>query len=284
MKPVFLISHRGALGDFLLTWPLIIALRFKYSEHRFVGLGHPEYLAFAKSLNIFDEIYDCESRQFLSFYSGKTLPKILNPLECVLAWSSDGDGLATFLTKEKVNNVCVFKPFPEVSGQHVMDYHLSLLSKYSLPPVQNKLLVLPIQSENEDHAVIHPGSGSSSKNYEPEFYAFIGNELKNKGIKEVKILLGPNERGLKDIYKKRFTVIEPKNVSDLAKIIVKSSLFVGNDSGVSHLAAMLGVRTLALFKSTDPAQWGVRGIKAESIQASTEAQAMARIQKAIEHN
>ena len=57
---------------------------------------------------------------------------------------------------------------------------------------------------------------------------------------------------------------------------------VGNDSGVSHLSAILGTKTLALFKGQNYAQWGVRGRDAHSLEAANEAQAMTRIQKALQ--
>ena len=47
----------------------------------------------------------------------------------------------------------------------------------------------------------------------------------------------------------------------LAAILSQCSLFIGNDSGITHLAAALGVPTIALFGPTDPYVWGPRGKK-----------------------
>ncbi|MEK7783617.1 MAG: glycosyltransferase family 9 protein, partial [Candidatus Binatota bacterium] len=39
----------------------------------------------------------------------------------------------------------------------------------------------------------------------------------------------------------------------------RCDLYLGNDSGVTHLASVLGVETVALFGPTDPLQWALRG-------------------------
>ena len=45
----------------------------------------------------------------------------------------------------------------------------------------------------------------------------------------------------------------------LAAIIKRSDLFVGNDSGITHLAAAIGTPTISIFGPTDPRMWGPRG-------------------------
>jgi ADP-heptose:LPS heptosyltransferase len=59
----------------------------------------------------------------------------------------------------------------------------------------------------------------------------------------------------------------------LAAILSQCHLFIGNDSGITHLAAALGVPTIALFGPTDPYVWGPRGKKVfiarENLKGST---------------
>ena len=45
----------------------------------------------------------------------------------------------------------------------------------------------------------------------------------------------------------------------LAGVIQRSRVYLGNDSGVTHLAAAVGTPTLALFGPTSPAVWAPRG-------------------------
>jgi ADP-heptose:LPS heptosyltransferase len=88
--------------------------------------------------------------------------------------------------------------------------------------------------------LIHPGSGSPKKNW-PHFA-----ELQSR-----------LERGRQ----------MPMNLSllDLMQEISRSRVFIGNDSGITHLAAYIGCPTVALFGPTDPRIWGPIGRRARVI-------------------
>ena len=46
---------------------------------------------------------------------------------------------------------------------------------------------------------------------------------------------------------------------ELACWLRGARIYVGNDSGISHLAAAVGTPVLALFRSSDPRRWAPRG-------------------------
>ncbi len=276
----FLFSHRGALGDFTLTLPTLVSLRWKHPEWRFIGLGRPEYLALAREFGLVDDILDCESAEFLPFYEGQTLPAAFSGVESALFWMEGPEALKSLLTAHCSGPVHFHSPFPD-KGEHVMDYHLQCLPYFSLPAISEEDPMLPLSAVREPYALIHPGSGSPDKNYDPEFYAFLANEIRSRRFPDVRIVLGPQETDLLKVYQNRYTVECPENSVELARLLSRASVFIGNDSGVSHLAALLGVHTLALFKGRNHEQWGVRGRKALSLEAANEALAMTRIQKAL---
>jgi ADP-heptose:LPS heptosyltransferase len=56
-----------------------------------------------------------------------------------------------------------------------------------------------------------------------------------------------------------FIALQCLDLPLLAAILSQCNLFIGNDSGITHLAAALGVPTVALFGPTDPYFWGPRG-------------------------
>ncbi len=58
------------------------------------------------------------------------------------------------------------------------------------------------------------------------------------------------------------------NLHALATVLSRASLYVGNDSGVTHLAAALGVPTIALFGPTDPRSWAPVGPRVAIVTAS----------------
>jgi ADP-heptose:LPS heptosyltransferase len=270
------------LGDFVMTWPALVSLRWKFSDHRFIGIGKPDYLKLAAEMGLVDEIHDCESQDFLQFYSGDLLPRALDGITSALLWMEDAPKLRTLLHQKCSGPFHIHPPFPASGQEHAMDYHLQCLPYFSLPAVPEEDLYFPVATTRQGFALIHPGSGSKDKNYDPEFYAFLANELKSRRYPDTRILIGPAEQELKAVFANRFPIMEPDDAVDLAKLLSQAALFVGNDSGVSHLSAILGTKTLALFKGQNYAQWGVRGRDAHSLEAASEAQAMTRIQKALQ--
>lgn len=276
-----LVAHRGALGDFTLTFPALMLLRWKYADHRFVGIGRPEHMRLAGEMGLFDAWFDCESAEMMPLFAGESMPKVLGRIDAALFWIEEDPKLRKLLTQACQGPVHLHAPFPG-NGEHVMDYHLQCLPYFSLPAIAEDDPYFPLESRRESYALIHPGSGSAAKNFDPEFYGFLANELKSRRYKDTRIVLGPLEADLRHHYEGRFTIEAPESVVDLARLLSRASLFVGNDSGVSHLAALLGAKTLALFKSNKHAQWGVRGRDATNLEVMNEAQAMTRIQKALQ--
>ena len=89
---------------------------------------------------------------------------------------------------------------------------------------------------------------------------------------EVSLILGPAEaeRGWPDIARHEGVAYRTcDKVADAAKCIAKSRLYVGNDSGITHVSAALGVPTVAIFTSTDPVVWRPLGERVEIVDVRT---------------
>ena len=105
-------------------------------------------------------------------------------------------------------------------------------------------------SESADFAVIHPFSGSPAKNWPLDRFRALARGLERRLT--VRWCAGPNDPSfagavrIDDLYR-------------LACWISQARLYVGNDSGITHLAAATGVPVLALFGPSDPAVWAPRG-------------------------
>jgi ADP-heptose:LPS heptosyltransferase len=96
--------------------------------------------------------------------------------------------------------------------------------------------------------VIHPFSGSKGKNWPLPNYEALASRINRAKIEWT---AGPEE------VLRRATRFE--NLAGLASWLRGARLYIGNDSGITHLAAAVGVPTLALFGPTDPARWAPRG-------------------------
>ena len=68
-------------------------------------------------------------------------------------------------------------------------------------------------------------------------------------------------------------------IERLANLLADTSLYIGNDSGVSHFAGILGVPAIVFYKITDPEVWGALGRNVAHIKASNEKSALNSIFK-----
>ncbi len=282
-KPVFLVCHRGALGDFLLCLPVLSRLKAHYHTYRFAGLGKPDYLSFARQAGIFDDIFDCESRAFLPFFQGRSIPEDIQALKKVVAWMKCDETFSKSLDSKGIDSI-FHPPFPEKPCGHMLEYNSGILGFFSLPDKVSTDFSYIYKTKKTELVHIHAGSGSPQKNFDPGFYILLADELTARGFPNIQFISGPCERSFEEIFTEKFTVRRPSSISELASIISGSRLFLGNDSGVSHLAGLLGVPSIALYKNTSPAIWGIVGNNVHHVEAPLESIAMAKIGEILSEN
>lgn len=106
---------------------------------------------------------------------------------------------------------------------------------------------------------VHPGSGSPRKNWPAERYAALITAL--SADRSWLLIDGPADAEATAPLSRLPSVVVARKlpVRVLGAVLARAGLYVGNDSGISHLAAAFGAPTLALFGPTDPAQWSPVG-------------------------
>jgi ADP-heptose:LPS heptosyltransferase len=131
---------------------------------------------------------------------------------------------------------------PQEAVRHAVDYYLEQVGA-QLGAVPR----LPWRWNPKGCAVIHPFSGSAKKNWPLDRFR----ELAGRLDLPVRWCAGPEEPldGAE-----RF-----EDLGALARWMSEASLYVGNDSGVTHIAAACGVPTVAVFGASDPSVWAPRG-------------------------
>ena len=280
----FLVLHHGALGDFVLTWPALKCLRSVFPNQPFFGIGRPEYMRLAVRQGLIDAFRDIHAAAMLDVLSGNALPPDMPPLSGAALWHSQAEPIARLLRGSGVLSVAAIRPFPD-ARIHVAQYYCETLHRvfsFNIPSPLTDAFP-PRLHPTRTYALIHPGSGSCAKNYAPSLYRAIADKLRQRGYDDIRFVLGPVEleRGAgEDVRNER--VESPEHVEQLADLLEGASLYVGNDSGASHLAAMLGLPTLALYKATDPAVWGGIGQQATSAKAQDESAALAQVEQWLE--
>lgn len=105
---------------------------------------------------------------------------------------------------------------------------------------------------------IHPGSGSSFKNWPIERYVTLSKRLFQNGH-SVGWILGPAEKNLMKVliqnHVNKKNIIQTNHIQTIMHYIKLSDHFVGNDSGISHLAAYIGADTTVIFGPSDVRRW-----------------------------
>jgi ADP-heptose:LPS heptosyltransferase len=104
------------------------------------------------------------------------------------------------------------------------------------------------KSSPRNSVVIHPFSGSQGKNWPLPYYETLASRINTA---KTEWTAGPEE-ALDGAN--RF-----QSLAELASWVSGARLYIGNDTGITHLAAAVGVPTIALFGPTNPAKWAPRG-------------------------
>lgn len=141
-----------------------------------------------------------------------------------------------------------FRFFPALPGNEGSEHSVDFYAKQvGLAP--GAIPCLPWRAEKKGFVVIHPFSGSRKKNWPLEQFREAARSLPLPG----EWCAGPEE-----------VLDEARRFDDLGALgewLATAALFIGNDSGISHLAAACGVPTVAVFTETNPAVWAPRGEK-----------------------
>jgi hypothetical protein len=143
-------------------------------------------------------------------------------------------------------------PLPyEHSGMHAVDYQLA---QVGCPLGAAPHIDCP--RKDKGFAIIHPFSGSPRKNWPLDRFRALADRLPLP----VEWSAGPEE-DLKEA--RRFS-----DLYELACHLAGARVYVGNDSGITHLAAAVGTPVVAVFGPTDPAVWGPRGRRVQTMRQS----------------
>lgn len=278
-----LLYHPGALGDVILTFPALRALRKVLTGRPFVGLGKAGVFRLAQHLDLLDEVLDQEDGRLSSFFAGQTMPPSLQNLFAALLWVKDAEEISEFLRPHTAGPIISFPP-PAADTIHRSLHYLRRIKKYfpiEIPPDKNQLL--PEVQTNPELILIHPGSGSRNKFFPLEFYTNLEKLLAGHYRRKIYYLLGPAE--LESGMAAQFSgkhVMSPPTPIDLCDLLQHTALYIGNDSGPSHLAGFLQIPSIVLYISTNPTVWGTLGSRSIHVTASDTEEAYKKISRILQ--
>ena len=177
------------------------------------------------------------------------------------------------LQRSAAGQVKIFPFRPAATAEHQVDYYLRCLD-LAEPLCREPAIDLRQEAlrwcenfwtENSIHGravlTIAPGSGAREKNWPEEFFLAVANQWRERNGGITCVIMGPveAERGGIDRLREHCWTVSDLRLSQVAALISRSTVYLGNDSGISHLAAAVGAATVALFGPSDPRQWAPRG-------------------------
>jgi heptosyltransferase-3 len=244
-----LVLRPGALGDTLLAVPALRALR---------SLDPPITLAAhggaARLLEALGEVdrglaFDDLSLGWLfsePVRADQAAPDV-EPADRVVAWMHPG--------APGVRHAVVAAPGRPSGEQHCAEYLLATLAPLGIDTQRPDARALKVVPWVSDEILVHPGSGAVRKNWPAACFAdtiarlagpvrLIVGEADARAADDVEACLG---HGL--------ARLEHAPLAELAARLAGCRAYLGNDSGISHLAGLCGARTIVLFGPTSPAIW-----------------------------
>ena len=239
-----LVVRACAIGDFVLNLPALRALANNNPNARFTLVGYPEILSLARFFLPVEGLHSIELQPWSGLFLGKG-PNL--EFDAAWVWMKD-PVVAENLRRSGVREVFHAPPF--TPGCHAAEH---LLRTVGLPAPE-----FPDLWEGQSsRIVLHPGSGSSEKVW-PHF------EELARSLPDATILLGPCETPLNTPN----ASLGNLSLEEVAHELRRCRLFIGNDSGITHVAAYWGAPTVALFGPTDPALWGPIGRRVRVLKSS----------------
>jgi len=287
-----LILQPGAIGDCILTLPVVKFMKATLGLGGVDILGHTEYTGILPGRTAVDRMRSIEAIDLHRLFA-EAKQFHLPDHDPLINFFAEYSWLVTFLGEPGSNfeKNLIFtvhcshsaevvtlslKP-PENFEGHLADFYIQELVKQSglhieaTPSMTDEQLIKADKADatrgkellkeagvdlSKKVVVIHPGSGGVSKCWYIDNFFAVARELAAKNI-EVVFLLGPAEQ-------ERFEEATMKRLSEAGKCLMHLSLaevvellscgsyFLGNDSGITHLAAGLGTGTIALFGPSNP--------------------------------
>lgn len=279
-----LVLRAGAIGDFILTLPALAALRHAFPSARLALVGNPQTVPLALSCGYADAAHSVDEAWVARLFEASTdLPADvrgrLAGVDLAVVWLRSPDGPVIARLRSLGVRTLAAPSFPAPNARlHVADHLRSTLLPLGIPPGEASPRLDLTERDRaladalwERHGLcgpapvvaVHPGSGGPRKNWPPERFAAVADRLAEAGAR-VLLVAGPADEGPAAEVRRLARLARPVDVRgadliELAAVLARCAGFVGNDSGVSHLAAAVGAPAVAIFGPTDPAVWAPRG-------------------------
>jgi len=282
-----LLIRFGGLGDLLLALPSIRLIRGKYPDARLTLACRGEYGALLRETGVVDEIISEDSPTLLPLFSEPPaaepeLRERLGPFDLIMGWTHGPKGY--FLKRAQaegarsaeihfihidpqesgpLNQLFFWKTAEAIgeSGSLSIDEWACLpTGRLQRAGILNRIVG---REGKKRGAVVHPGSGSENKRWPLDNFLRIIGRLGERRVAGALVTGEAEERMAAEVEKaalpQQWTWVRRPGLTALASLLSEAELYLGNDSGITHLAAACGAEVVALFRREYASAWAPLG-------------------------
>ena len=290
IKPKILVIRGGAIGDFILTLPAIAALRRQFPQAHLEVLGYPHIAQLAVAGGLADRVQPIEARGLAGFFArnGNLEPDLMDyfsEFDLVISYLYDPDEIfKTNISRCLVGQFIAGPHRPDETERiHATKVYLKPLERlaifdadpvprlnvgqaFSLSQTSSTILLNQVGDRQDTcpTLALHPGSGSEKKNWPEAKWAgliqqiiattrwnllLVGGEAEGERLRRLAAVLPPA----------RCSIAQGLPLAELAQRIQSGAAFVGHDSGITHLAAAVGLPCVVLWADTLEEVWRPQG-------------------------
>lgn len=271
-----LVIRGGAIGDFILTLPVLSALRRQFPSAHLEVLGYPHIAQLALAGGLVERVQSIEARALAGFFVphdelAEYWIDYFSEFDLIISYLYDPDGIFQA-------NVGRCSPGQFIAGPHRPDEHPALhATEVFLKPLE-RLAIFDADATPRLRVArafettigagrwlaVHPGSGSESKNWPESKWLELLRYVIQSTAFHVLLVGGEAERGRLErlestLVSARIKPMQSAPLPELARWLASCLAYVGHDSGISHLAAAVGVPSLILWGDSVEAVWRPRG-------------------------
>ena len=276
-----LVIRGGAIGDFILTLPVLAALRQQFPQTHLEVLGYSHITRLAQAGGLADAVRSIEARAMAGFFARHgtletALQEYFADFAIIISYLYDPDGFfqANVAKCSKAQFIAGPHRPDDNAGVHATEVFLQALERLAIFDADTvPRLSLNSQRANTRQLALHPGSGSARKNWPEAKWAELLGELMRTTELDLLLVGGEAEEGrverlAANLPAERGQLATNLPLPELAQRLAGCAAFVGHDSGITHLAAAVGLPVVVLWGDTVEAVWRPKGERVRVVRAA----------------
>ncbi|HRH40730.1 MAG TPA: glycosyltransferase family 9 protein [Pyrinomonadaceae bacterium] len=285
-----LVLNFGQLGDVILSFPVMSAIREKFPNAKITFMGGKAVAEIVKLSGYSDAqivVDRVKLRDSAKLWSIRQIFKLIGEVRrekfdfVIDLHSLSETNLLGFLSGAKkrlysnrenrsLDFLSNFRPRPplEDKSKHIAERYLDIIKPLEIENVKKIVQITPNQNDLEfvenlwqkhklEKSVIglFPGAGHLSRRWSLQNFSILAEFLSQRDSHQIAVFLGPEERDLRGEIEKIFpaktVIFDNLNLGQFVAALSKLSGFVSNDTGPVHLAAAVGIPIVMLLKRSD---------------------------------